>query len=158
MDTLQEIEVVARSYFQKLFSEEIRRNYDHLLTGIDRCITEKDNHRLTAPYNREGIREAVFDIGLTKAPREDGFLVIFYKKCWHFIGEDVTLFCLNLLNGEMEVSSINSTNIVLIPKTASPSNMTQFRLISLCNVIYKVLAKAMANRFRGVIEKCIGCA
>ncbi|KAK5803397.1 hypothetical protein PVK06_031042 [Gossypium arboreum] len=101
----EEIEVVARSYFQKLFSKEIRGNYDHLLMGIDRCITEEDNHRLTAPYSREGIREAVFDMGLTKAPREDGFLAIFYKKCWHFIGEDVTLFCLNLLNGEMEVFS-----------------------------------------------------
>lgn len=33
--------------------------------------------------------------------------------------------------------------------------MTQFRPFSLCNVLYKILAKVIANQFRGVIEKCI---
>lgn len=67
-------------------------------------------------------------------------------------------FCLLHLNGEMEVSSINLTHIVLIPKISNPSNMTHFRSINLCNVIYKIMAKAIANRFRGIIDKCIDSA
>lgn len=124
MEALQEIKGVMLSYFQKLFSEETRENYDHLLTEVDRCINEDDNHRLTAPYSREEILETVFDMGPTKAPGEDGFLAIFYQKCWHFIGEDITLFCLKLLNGDMKVSPTNFTNIMLIPKITSPLNMT----------------------------------
>lgn len=55
----------------------------------------------------------------------------------------------------MEVSSLNSTNIVLIPKISNPINMSHFRPISLCNVLYKILAKVIVNRFRKVIGKCV---
>lgn len=33
--------------------------------------------------------------------------------------------------------------------------MTNFRPISFCNVIYKLIAKAFANQFRRVLDKCI---
>lgn len=55
----------------------------------------------------------------------------------------------------MEFSLLNSTNIVLIPKNSNPMNMSHFHPISLCNVLYKILAKAIANCFRRVIRKCI---
>lgn len=155
MKALQGIEEAARYYFLNLFSVVERENYDHLMTGIDRCVYEEDNRQLTALYTKEEIQEAVFTMGPTKAPGEDGLLDLFYQKYWHIIGEEVTSFCLQLLNGDIEVSLINSTNIVLILKVSNPSNMMQFRPISLYNVLYKSLAKVIANRFRGVIEKCI---
>ncbi|KAK5775146.1 hypothetical protein PVK06_043015 [Gossypium arboreum] len=97
-------------------------------------------------------------MGSTKAQREDGFPALFYQKCWNTIRDDVIKFCLQILNEGTEVKQINSTHIVLIPKISNPSNMKQFRPISLCNVIYKILAKVIANRLRGVIDKCIDLA
>lgn len=149
---------IARSYFQNLFNTANQANFDNLLTRIDRCVCEEDNRKLTEPYTKEEVREALFKIHPTKAPGEDGFPALFYKKCWHFIGEEVMAFCLLHLNGGMEVSSINLTHIVLITKINDPVNMTHFRPISLCNVIYKIMAKAIANRFRGIIDKCIDSA
>ncbi|KAK5835617.1 hypothetical protein PVK06_011311 [Gossypium arboreum] len=73
------------------------------MTGIDQCVHQKDNRQLTAPYTKEEIQEAVFTMRLTKAPGEDGLPDLFYQKCWHIIGEEVTSFCLQLLNGDMEV-------------------------------------------------------
>lgn len=58
----------------------------------------------------------------------------------------------------MEVSLINTTHIVLIPKNSNPVSMSHFTPISLCSVIYKIMAKAIANRFKGVINKCIDSA
>ncbi|KAA3479865.1 reverse transcriptase [Gossypium australe] len=103
----------------------------------------------------EEIWEALTSMGATKAPREDGFPAIFFQKFWHVIGDEVSTYCLQQLNGDMEVSQINTTHIVLIPKKTIPTNLSHFRPISLCNVIYKIMAKAIANQFRGVLEKCI---
>ncbi|KAL8168151.1 hypothetical protein V2J09_009650 [Rumex salicifolius] len=47
---------------------------------------------------------------------------------------------------------LNETLIVLIPKTAKPETLTQFRPISLCNVLYKTITKFMVNRIRPIVE------
>lgn len=58
----------------------------------------------------------------------------------------------------MEIGPINKTNIVLILKISNPVDISHFRPISLCNVIYKLMAKVIANRLRKVLEKCINPA
>ena len=49
----------------------------------------------------------------------------------------------------------NSTFLALIPKEVNPSSFDRFRLISLCNASYKILAKLMANRFKLLLAKLI---
>lgn len=78
---LQEMEGVARSYFQKLFSTGQRGSYEHLLSGIGRCIHDEDNKQLTVKYTKEEIQATVFEIGFTKALGEYGLPGLFYQKC-----------------------------------------------------------------------------
>ncbi|KAA3486936.1 reverse transcriptase [Gossypium australe] len=61
----------------------------------------------------------------------------------------------DMIKGRKDLQEINGTNIVLIPKTNSPSNMNQFRSISLCNMLYKIISKILVNRFRKVLNICI---
>lgn len=44
---------------------------------------------------------------------------------------------------------------MLISKVYQPTEMTQFRPISLCNVLYKVIVKVIVNRFRTLLDDCI---
>lgn len=50
-------------------------------------------------------------------------------------------------NGDLE-DFFNKTLIVLILKVAAPELLSQFRLISLCAVPYKILSKVIVNRLK----------
>lgn len=46
---------------------------------------------------------------------------------------------------------MNSSYIALIPKSTNPVSVMDFRPISLCNVLYKLILKVLANRLKKVL-------
>ena len=82
-------------------------------------------------------------------------LLFFYQKYWEIIGPDVIECVLSVLNSGVLPCGINETYICLIPKVHSPQKITEFRPISLCNVVYKIISKMLANRLKGVLTEVI---
>ena len=62
---------------------------------------------------------------------------------------------LPFLNGGEMAAVVNSTILVLIPKVKNPQDLTQFRPISLCNVLYKICSKVIVNRLRSILDELI---
>ena len=80
---------------------------------------------------------------------------IFYQKYWDIIREDVIKIVINILNSNSPITELNKTNITLIPKINNPSKINEFRLISLCNVSYKIVSKFLANKLKPLLSAII---
>lgn len=96
-------------------------------------------------------------IGNMKAPGLDGNPALFYiyKEFWDIIGDDVVSAVINVLDGGEMPSRWNDTTLVLIPKARRPELIKDLRPISLCNVIYKLVSKVIANRLKMVLPDII---
>lgn len=77
---------------------------------------------------------------------------MFYQKYWHIVGGEVTSEILAILNDNAPLGNWNNTIITLILKVANPVMIKEYRPLSFCNVFYKIIARAMTNRLRPIMN------
>jgi hypothetical protein len=116
------------------------------------------NLALLKEFTEREVKEALDSIGDLKAPGPDGMPSVFYKRFWEFVGEKVTNEVLQVLNGGQIPEGWNETAVVLIPKVKHPECLKDLRPISLCNVLYKIVSKVLANRLKKILPDIISPA
>ena len=83
-----------------------------------------------------------------KALSSDSFTMVFWHHNWEIVKEEVMLLFKEFHDKAKLVCSLNTTFIVLVPKKEDVEDIRDFRLISLVNNIYKLIAKVLANRLK----------
>ena len=112
-------------------------------------------HELERPSTQEEIDDVVKNFPNDKSPGPDGFNNEFIKACWDIIKEDTAALIMAFHAGTVNLESINTSFITLIPKKEVPLTPNDFRPISLLNGIMKIITKLLANRLQKVILQMV---
>lgn len=134
------------SYFKSLFSSTGSEDLKELLEVVQPWVTQEMNNILTSPFLPEKVDFALSQMQPLKAPGPNGFGVCFYQQHWAIVGNLVRKMVLDFMNLGLFDPSLNFTYIALIPKLSQFVDVTNHLHISLCNVLYKIIAKVLANR------------
>lgn len=143
------------SYFTNLFRDDQELIDSELPINIFPEFPLSIWENLTRPFTRCEIEMVVMSMGSMKASGSDGFQALFYQKNWKTVADSVYEMALLSLDRKGLQPSLNETFIVLIPKIDNPVLAKQFRPLSLYNVTYKIITKAIVNRIKPVLPNLI---
>ncbi|KAL9676413.1 hypothetical protein QQ045_004627 [Rhodiola kirilowii] len=104
---------------------------------------------LVRPYSKEEIRVALFQMAPMKASGVDGYPTLFYQRHWNLVGDDLYREINSFLKGgQLDQIRWNVTRVVLVPNVKNARKLEDFRPISVCNTLMKLISKALANKIK----------
>lgn len=101
------------------------------------------------------ILESLDQIGSDKSPGVDGYNATFYKAALPLIKAYMITAVQEFFHTGKMFKPINCIAVTLLPKTASPTTVKDFRPIACCTVLYKVICKVLARRIQKVIASIV---
>jgi hypothetical protein len=115
-----EMEGMAREFFRQLYSADQGVRPSDLTQLFEPKISDDANATLCKEFIDEETSDALFQIGLLKAPRPDGFPAPFFQRNWNILKADVIKRVKEFFVSGHIPPVINETSIVLIPKKNDP--------------------------------------
>jgi len=104
------------------------------------------------------IKACAFQLSLEKAPGPDGLTEKFIQHNWDIMGPDIIKIIQDAFDMSTAPPQWMACNVILIPKTQEPKTLKDYRLISIGNILYRLIAKIITNRFQPHMNKIISGA
>ena len=111
-------------------------------------LFEEEKCKLAKVVSPTEIKEALWSMKAFKAPGPDGLHAGFFQRFWLVVGDSVREEVMKVFRERKVLEYLNRTLIVLIPKIQGPETIGNYRPISLCNSVYKIVTKIIIARIR----------
>jgi len=129
-----------------------------LLWGVSRfplMFREEANRELYKLVSSKEIHGIVLSFQGDKSLGPDSWTVEIFSHFYDLFKFDLV----NLVEGSRNMGYVHphlkSTYITLIPKKKTLYTFSDFRPISLCNLVYKIISKTISNRLKPILSKFI---
>jgi len=122
---------------------------------IPKIITKDHNKKLLQPISKQEVEKAMAQLKDGKAPGPDGFTANFFHEFWELINTEVWELVEESRSMHWILPSLNATFLSLILKGDEPNMPDKYKPIALCNVIYKLISKILANRLKPLLPLLI---
>lgn len=119
-----------------------------------RC-SEEDQCALGKEVTMEEVRKALFSMSSYKSPGPDDFPSEFFKTTWSIVGQDFTVAIQSVFQKGFLPKEVNSTILTHVPKKTYARGMKDYRPVSCCNVLYKVISKIIANSLEPMLSRIV---
>lgn len=153
-----EIEHLLVEHFKAILSKpNVNRSedIDKICHHIPKKVSRDQNLALLRVITKDELEETINKMAKNKAPGPDGFTIEFYQANWSFMGNDLLDLVEESRCSKRMHQGLNATFLALIPKPGCSDEPQGFKPISLCNVVYKILATIMVNRLKPILSDLI---
>lgn len=123
--------------------------------NLNDLLVSHDLEGLDAYFSQDEIEMVIRSLPNSHAHGPDGFNGLFIKKGWNFIKVDFFRMFSDFCSQNIDLRSINSSVIALIPKKENPENVNDFRPISLLNYSLRCITKILSARLHRVILQLV---
>eukprot|EP00253_Pinus_taeda_P009371 PITA_09371 len=154
----QAIEAELVSHLKSVVQEDQldrRPTINKILHHISKLIMEEHNQLLLCPTTLMEVEQAILQNKECKAPGPDDFTSNFFHHFWDLIKDEIWQLVEESRSMHWILPSLNSTFITLIPKEDQAAKPDKFFPIALCNAIYKIISKVIANRLKPLLPLLI---
>ena len=118
-------------------------------------ITDEDHDSLEVDVIDEEIKAGLWSMKAFKAPGPDGLHAGFFQPFLLVVGRSVMEEVKKVFRRKEVSEFLNRTLISLIPKIPGPETLSNYRPISLCNTVYKIVSKILVARMRPLLGQVI---
>jgi hypothetical protein len=107
------------------------------------------------PISPEEVEKEFFDMLKGEFSGPNGFTSDFFQACWPIIKWGTWALVEDFHLHSNFIPYINITFLTFIPKEGKVENPNKFHLISLCNMVYRIITKVIANRLKFLLPSLI---
>ena len=116
-------------------------------------LMDDEKSSISGVATEDEIKAALWSLKAFKAPSPDGLHAI--HRFWLTVGRSVIDEVKKVFVDRRVPDYLNRTHIALIPKIQGPETLGNYRPISLCNTVYKIITKIIMARLRPFLDKLI---
>jgi len=150
------LEEMGINHFESLFKAQEESSIAEIVRVagfFPRFVMEEDNRMLMEEIEEVELGRVLHSFQRDKSPGPDGWPIEFYSGFYDLISSDLLQVVEESRKAGIIHNPLNTTFLALIPKVDKPKYFDDYRPISLCNCVYKIISKIISKRIKRILSK-----